>query len=101
MVDFMGNHGFQCLACESPHIELDLASMQKHFASKHRVPNLLSSPATQVFLFMSGSFTSSLSCRRQLCRQRVFQAATLIPATRASPSTSASSVEERGCVRTS
>ena len=43
------NLGFQCFACESLHIELDISSLQKHFASKHGILNLLSSPATQVF----------------------------------------------------
>ena len=46
------NYGsqWQCLACDSPHTELDLPSLQKHFASQHNVLNLLSSPATQVFV---------------------------------------------------
>jgi len=65
MVEFMENHGFQCLACESPHIELDLASLQKHFASKHRVPNLLSSPATQAVV----PPRSLSSCHADSCDQ--------------------------------
>ena len=40
--------GFLCLACEETHTEPDIPSLEKHFAAKHGVPNLLASPATQV-----------------------------------------------------
>ena len=40
--------GFLCIACEETHIEPDIPSLEKHFAAKHGVPNLLASPATQV-----------------------------------------------------
>ena len=94
------NHGsqWQCLACDSPHTERDLPSLQKHFASQHNVLNLLSSPATQVFV-KNSLCSSSLSHHRQLYRQVDYQAVTLIRATKAKPSLVASSVEERGCRR--
>ena len=40
--------GFLCLACEETHTEPDVPSLEKHFAAKHGVLNLLASPATQV-----------------------------------------------------
>ena len=40
--------GFLCLACDETHIEPDIPSLEKHFAAKHGVLNLLASPATQV-----------------------------------------------------
>ena len=59
----MSSQGFQCLACELPHVELNLPSLQKHFASQHGVQNLLSSPATQVFssLIVLAHFFSFIS----------------------------------------
>jgi len=62
----MNSQGFQCLACECEplHIEQDLASLQKHFASKHCVPNLLSSPATQAVVP-----PRRLGCHADSCNQ--------------------------------
>ena len=63
--------------------------------------SLTSSPPLphRFYLVMSGSFSSSLPCRRQLRRLGYYQAAMPIPATRANPSTAVSSVVERGCMR--
>jgi len=58
----MSSQGFQCLACEMPHTEVNLPSLQKHFASQHGVQNLLSSPATQAVVRLS-------SCHADSCNQ--------------------------------
>ena len=42
------DQAFLCLACQETHTEPDIPSLEKHFAAKHGVPNLLASPATQV-----------------------------------------------------
>jgi len=42
--------GFLCLACKEMHSEPDIPSLEKHFAAKHGVPNLLASPATQAVM---------------------------------------------------
>jgi len=53
---------FQCIACQPPVWFGDLPAVEEHFSSLHRVPHLLSSPATRAVALPGNLFCDRNSC---------------------------------------
>ena len=57
-----GLNSFQCVACQPPVCFGDLTAVKEHFLMVHKVPHLLTSPATKAV-----ALPSSLFCNRSMC----------------------------------